>query len=166
MKKIKLVKALTILFLAFTISSCEEDGEIQFQIVDDFPTSARVTGLQNATTISVSNTTDISDLLENASTFVEADVEKVTVTLADDYSGSSISGTFDLKLGSVSLINQTLTLTKGSGVTIDIPASASNILTLISSGAFPFTLDATLNNPAGDDDFTLDLLFQIKATVE
>lgn len=166
MKKMKLLKSLLILFVAISFSNCEEDGPIQFIVVDEFPTSARVTGLATTTSFTADNTTNISDLLDNAATFVEADVEKVTITLADDYSGTSISGDFVLKVGGANLINQTLTLTKGTGAEVDIPAQASGILTAISTGRFPFVLEATLDNPTGDDDFTLDLLFKVKAKVQ
>jgi len=104
-------------------------------------------------------------LLDSASRFVEANIEKVTFTLQDDYSGDSVSGTFQIIVGSIS-ITQTLTLVKGVGVDIVIPANASGILSLISSETFPYTFKGDLSSPAGDDDFTINLKFKVKATVE
>ena len=166
MKKTKLFKTLLILFVAFSFSNCEEDGAIQFAIVDDFETKATVSGLAGLSTIDIDQSMDVSDLLDNASTFVEADVESVIVTL-EDYSGNAIEGTFDLKIGSSQLFNQTLVLTANQPTApIEIPANSSDILSSITSGIVQVDLSGSTTNPIADNNFTLNLKFKIKAVVE
>lgn len=161
----KLMKAIVLLFAVFALSNCEEDGEIQFIVVDEFESNAVVTGLNTATAFETSSTTNISDLLENASEFIEAEIEKVTLTLQDDYSGDAVTGDFDITVGPINL-KQTLTLTKGEGVEVVVPASASSILSVINSGVFPYVIKADFTSSPGDDNFTINLKFKIKATVE
>ena len=122
MKKIKLFKSIIMLFAVFTLSNCEENGEIQFIVVDDFESTAKVTGLNTTTSFTTSSSTNISDLLDGASTFVEANIEKVTFTLQDDYSGDSVSGTFQITVGSID-ITQTLTLVNTGGVSFPLSVS-------------------------------------------
>lgn len=170
MKENKFIKTTIIaLFLAFTLTSCLEDGEVQFIVVDDFETNVSVSGLATSTTFSVDNNTDISGLLDNATTFIEADVEKVTITLQDDYAGDALTGDFKLALGTLFgtiVIDQELTLAKGVGVEVEILDGASNILSLIEGGSFPFKFDGTFTSPTGDDNFTINLVFKVKATLE
>ncbi len=156
---------LLVFLTVFALSSCEEEGEIQFIVVDEFETTIQLTGLANESSFSVSNSTDISELLDNASTFVDAEVEKVTVTLQNDYSGSAINGNLNVTIGGVAIINQSVNLTKGVGVDVSL-ANAADILSVISSGSFPFNVTGTSAAPLGDDDFSLALSFKVKATVE
>lgn len=165
MKKMKLMKV-AILFLAvFALSNCEEDGEIQFIVVDEFESDAVVTGLNTATAFETSSSTNISELLDSASEFVEAEIEKVTLTLQDDYSGNAITGDFDLTVGPIN-IKKTLTLTKGQATEVIIPAEASSILSVISSGVFPYVIKADFTSSPADDNFTINLKFKVKATVQ
>lgn len=164
MKKIKLKQSILLLFTVFTFSMCEENGPIQFIIVDEFPTSVSVLGLEGQSSISINSSSDISDLLDNASSFVEADVESVTLAL-ENYSGTSINGTIQVLASSMSLLNESLTLST-TPTTVAIPANASNILTLITSGSFPITLKGNLTSPLADNDFSIKLTFKVKAKVE
>lgn len=164
----KLIKNAAItLFLAFTLSSCEENGPILTEVKDEFGTSIKVTGLDTATSFSVTSSTDINDLLTKINDFIEADIEKVTFTLQDDYSGSSISGTFQILVESAGInISETITLQKGVGVEVVVPENSGNILSLINSGLFGYVFKGDLSSPAGDDDFSIRLDFQIRATGE
>lgn len=166
MKKIKIIQTLLVLFVAFTFSNCEEDGEIQFIVVDEFETNASVTGFAGVSTFNINEETDISDLLDNASEFVEADVESVIVTL-NDYNDTSISGTFNLSISGATLFSESLTLTAGvPSASIEIPAASSDILTAITSGVVNFDFSGTADQPIADNDFTLNLKFKIRATVQ
>lgn len=165
MKKIKLMKTVLLLCAIFAFSNCEEDGEIQFIVVDEFESNAVVTGLNTATAFETSSSTNISELLDSASEFVEAEIEKVTLTLQDDYSGNAISGDFDLTVGPIN-IKQTLTLTKGQGVEVIIPSNASSILSVINSGVFPYVIKADFTSTPADNSFTINLKFKVKATVQ
>ncbi|PQJ79324.1 hypothetical protein [Polaribacter porphyrae] len=167
MKKIKFFQFATILFLALTFSNCEEDGAIQFIVVDEFETNASVQGLMGLSSITVNQKMNISDLLDNASTFVEADVESVVVTL-QDYSGNSISGTFNLTVGSANLLtNESLSLTVGvPSSEITIPSTNSDILSSINSGEVQVNFTGATAAAIADNDFTLNMKFKIKAKVE
>lgn len=165
MKKIKLLKAMLFLFVAVSFTNCEEDGAIQFVVVDEFESNAVVTGLNTATSFETSSSTDISELLENAGSFVEADIETVTFTLQDDFSGDAIVGDFNLSVGPLS-ISRTLTLSKGVPAVVEIPVAASNILSVINSGFFPYTVGADFTQSPADDNFTINLKFKVRATVE
>ena len=161
----KLFKAVLLLFTVLTLSNCEEDGEIQFIVVDEFESDAVVTGLNTATAFETSSSTNISDLLDSASEFVEAEIEKVTLTLQDDYSGTAISGDFEITVGPINIM-QTLTLTKGVGTEIVLPADASSILSVINSGVFPYVIKADFTSSPADDNFTINLKFKVKAKVQ
>lgn len=166
MKKMKLFKAVLLLFTVFTLTNCEENGEIQFIVVDDFETNASVTGLINASTIEINQSMDVSELLDNAAEFVEADVESVIITL-QDYSDPSIEGSFNLAIGGSTLINQSLTLTSGvASAAIAIPSDASDILSSITAGSVQVNLSGSTTAPIADNDFTLNLVFKIKAKVQ
>ena len=45
MKKFKLMKTVMLLFAILALSSCEEDGPIQFIVVDEFETDAKIVNL-------------------------------------------------------------------------------------------------------------------------
>ena len=167
MKKIKLIKTvLLLLFVAFAFSNCEEDGAIQFVVVDDFETNASVSGLEGLSSIDITRDINISDLLDNVSTFVEADVESVIITL-NDYDGDSIEGNFSCSIGGISLFNQALELIPGTATNpIAIPSSVSSILSSIESGNVQVQLTGSTNSPIADDDFSLNLKIKVKAKVE
>jgi hypothetical protein len=169
MKKIKLMKTvLLLLFTVFAFSNCEEDGPIQFIVVDEFESNATVQGLQGQSTFNISQTSDVSDLLDNASTFVAAEVEKVTILINSDYSGSTIGGDFSLVIGGNTLIdNQRIDLSKITpGAEIDIPVSSRDVLSNITSGQISFTFSGVADSEVEDDDFSLNLKFKIRATVQ
>jgi hypothetical protein len=167
MKKMKLMK-IAILFLAvLTFSNCEEDGEIQFIVVDEFETNAKVTNLSGQTTFSITDNTDISDLLDGVDRFVDAEVEKVTLTLVDGtHDAGAFGGQFAVSVGGVQLIAYSGVLTEGTPVEVVVPAAAANVLNVVQDGLFPFELSGTLDNTGVDDDFTINLKFKIKGTVE
>ena len=160
------MKTVILFFAVFALSNCEEDGAIQFVIVDEFETNAKVTGLKGVTTFNVTNTTDISDLLDWVDKFVDAEVEKVTLTLGDDHSTGVLAGTFVVKVGNKTLISFIGVLQKGQPKVIDVPSNAANILSVIQNKNLPFNFSAVLVNPGVDDDFTVNLKFKIKGTVE
>lgn len=162
----KLVKVAILLLAIFTLSNCEEDGAIQFIVVDEFETNASVVGLSGLSTININQSMDVSELLDNASTFVEADVESVIITL-ENYEGSSIVGSFNLSIGGSVLVDQTLSLATGvASPSITIPETESDILSSITSGNVQVALTGATTAPIADDDFTLNLKFTIKAKVE
>jgi hypothetical protein len=166
MKKNKLIKTVLLLFVAFVFSNCEEDGAIQFVIVDDFETNASVSGLEGFSSIDITRDINISDLLDNVSTFVEADVESVVITL-NDYDGDSIEGNFSCSVGGISLFNQAIELIPGVATNpIAIPSSVSSILSSITSGIVQVQLTGSTNSPIADDDFSLNLKIKVKAKVE
>lgn len=165
MKKINFIKSVILLFAVFTFSNCEENGDVQFIIIDDFPASVNLTGLVAQSSFTTNGSADISDLIEGASSYIEADVESVTIELDDNYSGTSIVGTITVSAGSFTLLNQSLTLTKDP-IVVDIPANASNILSVITSGTMPVTVTGNATTLLGDDDFNINLSFKIKAKVE
>lgn len=165
MKNLKLMKTVLLLFAIVAFSSCEDDGQIQFVVVDEFETEAKIVGLATQTGFTVTNTTDISELIDNSASFVEAEIEKVTVTLQDDFSGASIPLNLNVSVGGVPVLNQLFTLNKGVGVEVDL-STAANILGTISSGTFPFEVTGTSTSALGDNDFTLKLVFKLKAIVE
>lgn len=164
MKKIKLLNAVLILFTAFTLTNCEEDGEIQFIVVDEFESNVLITGLNTTTSFETSGTTDVSDLLDNVSEFVDAQIDDVTLTLQDDYSGDDISGTFKITIGTV-VFEDSLTLTKGVATKLTLPAT-SDIVSVINSGSFTYTVNANFTEAPADESFTLNIKFEIKATVQ
>lgn len=162
----KLFKIVLLLFAVITLSNCEEDGEIQFIVVDDFETNATVSGLSGASSIEINQSMDVSDLLDIGTEFVEADVESVIITL-QNYSDNSIEGSFNLAIGGSTLIDQSLTLTTDvASDPIVIPANASDILSSISGGNVQVSLSGSTTAPIADNDFTLNLVFKIKAKVQ
>lgn len=167
MKKTKFTTLLITLFLVLSFYNCEESGEIQFDVIDDFETTATVTGLQGTSQISINETMNVSDLLDLGSEFVAADVQSVIVTLNEDYEGSTITGNFDLSIGNSQLFAGSLNLSPGVATdAIEIPSSSSSILSSITSGQVQVGFMGSTNEPLADDNFTLNLKFQIKATVE
>lgn len=161
MKKMKLMKVAILFLTILAFSNCEEDGAIQFIVVDDFGTSVSVKGLEGKTAFTISSSTNVSDLLDNANTFVAADVESVTLELVD-YSGTSINGTISVSPG----LATTPASLSSTPITIPIPANSSAILSLISSGNFPVTIVGNATAPIEDNDFSIKMTFRIKATVE
>ena len=167
MKRIKFMKTALLLFVAFAFSNCEEDGAIQFIVVDDFTTSVNFKGLAAESSFSGDSSTNIAELLEGAASFVEADIESVTLELQDDFDGTSINGNIIVAVGSIVLIDQDVTITKGGSLVIQVPVNASDILSVISANVVPVSITgSSTSGTLGDDDFTIDLLFKIRATVE
>ncbi len=167
MKKIKLMKTVLLLCAVFVFSNCEEDGPIQFAVVDEFETNATVTGLKGAQQVDIDKSMDVSDLLDNGSKFVSADVESVIITLKDYDGGGTITGGFDLKIGGKPLFNQSLTLKSGvPSSAITIPSGSSDILSSITGGNVQVKLNGSTASPISDNSFTLNLKFKIKAVVE
>jgi hypothetical protein len=167
MKKFNLMRIGILLFALLAFSNCEENGAIQFVIVDEFTTSVNIKGLAAESSFTENSSTNIADLLEGAATFVEADIESVTLELQDDFDGTSINGNMNVTVGSIVLFDQDVTLTKGGSLVIQVPVNASNILSVISANAVPVSVTGTSTSGIlGDDDFTIDVLFKIRATVE
>lgn len=167
MKKPKFLKLTVLLFAILFLSNCEEEGQIQFAVVDEFETNAIVSGLQGLTTFTITNSTDISDLLDGVDRFIDADVEKVTLTLVNGtHSAGTFGGTFTVKANGSEIISFAGQLNEGVPVEVDVPANASDILSIIQGGNFPFEFNGTVINPIADDNFTINLKFKIKATVE
>jgi hypothetical protein len=151
--------------LAF--SNCQENGAIQFVLVDEFATSVNIKGLAAESSFTENSSINIADLLDGAATFIEADIESVTLELQDDFDGTSINGNMNVTVGSIVLFDQDITLTKGGSLVIQVPVTASNILSVISANAVPVSVTGTSTSGIlGDDDFTIDVLFKIRATVE
>lgn len=168
MKSIKLKQLLLLLVTVLTFSMCEQNGEIQFVVIDDVETNANVKGLNGVSEFTANGDTDVSVLLENAAEFVEADVESVIVTLKD-YDGGKISGEFKLSIGGNPnpLFNETLELVNDQSTSpITIPKQFSGILTAINKGNVKYTLSAKADSPISDSDFSLNLKFKIKAKVQ
>ena len=165
MKKVNLMKTVILLFAVLAFSNCEENGAIQFVVVDEFLTSVNIKGLAAESSFTENSSTNIADLLAGLATFVEADIESVTLSLQDDFEGTSINGNMNVTVGSIVLFDQDVTLTKGGSLVIQLPAS--NILSIISANVIPVSVTGTSTSGIlGDDDFTIDVLFKIRATVE
>ena len=165
MKKVNLMKIVILLFAVLAFSNCEENGAIQFVVVDEFLTSVNIKGLAAESSFTENSSTNIADLLAGLATFVEADIESVTLSLQDDFEGTSINGNMNVTVGSIVLFDQDVTLTKGGSLVIQLPAS--NILSIISANVIPVSVTGTSTSGIlGDDDFTIDVLFKIRATVE
>ena len=165
MKKVNLMKTVILLFAVLAFSNCEENGAIQFVVVDEFSTSVNIKGLAAESSFTENSSTNIADLLAGLATFVEADIESVTLSLQDDFEGTSINGNINVTVGSIVLFDQDVTLTKGGSLVIQVPAS--NILSIISANVIPVSVTGTSTSGIlGDDDFTIDVLFKIRATVE
>lgn len=165
MKKVNLMKTVILLFAVLAFSNCEENGAIQFVVVDEFLTSVNIKGLAAESSFTENSSTNIADLLAGLATFVEADIESVTLSLQDDFEGTSINGNMNVTVGSIVLFDQDVTLTKGGSLVIQVPSS--NILSIISANVIPVSVTGTSTSGIlGDDDFTIDVLFKIRATVE
>lgn len=153
MKNFKLVKTAIILFAVFAFSNCEDGEPIQFIVVDEVPTEISVQGFEGLSEYSTSSVADLSDLLDSATTFIEADVEKITLALMD-YSGTSIEGTITIIVGGIPLINEAVTLSSDPK-TFTIPAGSSDILSSINSGLMTITMEGTTAAPIADNDFVI-----------
>lgn len=161
----KFMKGLVLLFAVLTLSNCDEDGAIQSVVKTNSPTTLSVTGLEGQTTYTISDSADISELLESTSKFLEAKVESVSLRL-EDYSGTSIDGTITVEVGgNVLFSSQTVSLTSTDSV-IQVPANASDIVGLINSGAFSISLTGTTTAPIEDNDFKLVVTPAITGTFE
>lgn len=168
MKKNNLLKPVMVLLIAMlTFSNCEENGEIQFIVVDEFETNARIQNLQGLTVFSITNTTDISDLLDGADKFVDADIEKVTLTLVSgSHSAGIFGGAFSVNVNGEEKISFEGQLIENSPVEVTVPANVTDILSVLQGGVLPFEFSGVVLNPIADDDFTINLKFKIKAIVE
>lgn len=165
MKKINFMKAVILLFSVIVLSNCEQNGPIQFIVIDDFSATASIKGLAEESSYSSDSTIDISELLDDVGVFLEADIESVTLELTDDFSGDSIDGNVSVSVGGVPIKNEYLSLTKSPSLII-IPSNVSDILTSIDSASFPVTITGDTLSPLGDDDFTIKLTFKVKVKVE
>lgn len=163
MKKIKLLKSMLLLFTVFTLTSCEEDGAIEFLVVDEFTTEVSIVGLEGSKAYTSTEVTDISDLLEDANRFIEANVESVTYTLKN-YSGTSITGTMKLTIGGDVKIDQTVVLS-ATPLTIPIPTGSQDILADINSGEFSFSLEGTTTEAIEDNDFVIVVTSKIQGKI-
>jgi hypothetical protein len=167
MKKFNLMKTGISLFALLAFSNCQEDGAIQFTLVDEFTTSVNIKGLAAESSFTENSSINIADLLDGVTTFAEVDIESVTLELQDDFDGTSINGNMNVTVGSIVLFDQDVTLTKGGSIVIQVPVNASNILSVISANALPVSVTGTSTSGIlGDDDFTIDVMFKIRATVE
>jgi hypothetical protein len=164
MKNLKLMKIAVLFFAVFAFSNCEDGDPVQFIVVDEFPTPISVTGLEGQSAYSVTNTADISSLLDNAASFVAADIEKVSLVLSE-YDGGSIEGTIKITVGDQVLFNESKTLSS-TAVTLDIPANASDILNDINSGTMSITMEGTTIEPIEDNAFIITVTPTVRGTVE
>ena len=64
------------------------------------------------------------------------------------------------------LIDEAVNLTKEFSDPIEIPAGSADVLSLITSGQFPVSISGSSALPIEDNDFSIELEFRIKATVE
>lgn len=153
MKNFKLMKTAIVLFALLVFSNCEDGEPIQFIVVDEVPTEIAVQGFEGLSEYSTSSVADLSDLLDSATTFIEADVEKVTLSLME-YSEASITGTIKITVGGVDLINEDVTLSN-TAVSFTIPPVNSDILGSINSGLMTITMEGTTATPIADNDFVI-----------
>jgi hypothetical protein len=163
MKNLKLMKIVVVLFAVFAFSNCEESGDpVQFVVVDEIPTSIAVTGLEGKSAYSVTNTADISSLLDNAAVFVEAKIETVSLKLSE-YNGTSIEGNIKITVGGNVIFNESKTLSS-TAVTLTIPESASDILSDINSGTVTLSMEGSTTEPISDNDFVIIVTPTVRAT--
>jgi hypothetical protein len=169
MTKLNFMKSVILLFAVLAFSGCEENGPIQFIAVDEFEITLPIKGAQNELsfdyTSPAESSIDISELLGEASSFVELYVEELTVTL-EDYSGNKIA--LDLKVFIDTLpfdYNHSLELTSGIATSIDLK-NTLDLLTLISKTSIPITVEGKSSGILADDDFKLNLKLKIKGIVE
>lgn len=163
MKKFKLMKTAVLLFTAFLLSNCETNESVEFVVIDSFPTEIDVIGLEGLSSYKIEGTADISDLLNNATTFIEADVETVAIALKG-YSGTSIEGTVKVTTGETILFEQQLTLSTTETI-VEIPASASNILDDINAGTISVIIEGTTTAPIESNAFVIVVTPTIRSTV-
>ena len=160
-----LMKTLVLLFTVFTLSNCDEDGAIQTVIKTNTATTLSVTGLEGQTSYTISDSADISELLESTSNFLEAHIKSLALR-SEASSGTSIDGTITVQVGgNVLFSSQTVNLTSTDSV-IQVPASASDIVSLINSGSFSISLTGTTSAPIEDNDFKLVVTPAITGTFE
>ena len=162
-------KSFVLLFAVLAFSACEENGPIQFVAVDEFEITLPILGAQNEVsfdyTSPAQNSIDISELLGEASSFVELYVEELTVTL-QDYSGDKIA--LDLEVSALGLpfdYNQAIELTPGIATSIDLK-NTLDLLLFLSSTSIPLTVKGVSSGVLADDNFTLKLKLKIKGVVE
>ena len=172
MKNFRIMKTLVLLVARLAFISCEENGPIQQVVKTDTSTSITVTDLDGKSSYSITDTADISELVDGVDVFVAAEIESVGLKL-ENYSGGTIEGNITVKVGGITLFtSETVSLSSVESV-VTVPAAARNILTLIqsssASGQFGITLEGnTTNGPITDDNdsFTLVVTPTITGTVE
>jgi len=162
-------KSFVLLFAILAFSGCEENGPIQFIAVNEYEITLPILGAQNEVsfdhTSSTQNSIDISELLGEASTFVELYVEELTVTL-QDYSGDKIALDLEVSaLGSLFDFNQAIELTPGVAMSIDLK-NTLDLLLFLSSTSIPLTVKGVSSGVLADDNFTLKLKLKIKGIAE
>ncbi|MEN8775436.1 MAG: hypothetical protein ABF263_04770 [Polaribacter sp.] len=166
MKKINTLKSLLLLITVLTFSMCEDSEKIQFVVKDSFDNiePIEVKGLKGQTSYTLSTTADISELLDNASSFVKAEVESIAISLVD-YSGNSIEGNIKISSGSLTFLDQNVSISETPSA-LTIPSGVINILSILKTGVFPVTIEGVVNPAIADNDFELRLTFVVKAVVE
>lgn len=162
-------KSFVLLFAILAFSGCEENGPIQIIAVNEYEITLPILGAQNEVsfdhTSSTQNSIDISELLGEASTFVELYVEELTVTL-QDYSGDKIALDLEVSaLGSLFDFNQAIELTPGVAMSIDLK-NTLDLLLFLSSTSIPLTVKGVSSGVLADDNFTLKLKLKIKGIAE
>ena len=169
MTKLNFMKSVALLFAVLAFSGCEENGPIQFIAVDEFEITLPIKGAQNELsfdyTSPAESSIDISELLGEASSFVELYVEELTVTL-EDYSGNKIALDLKVFIGELRFdYNHSLELTSGIATSIDLK-NTLDLLTLISKTSIPITVTGESSGISAGDDFKLNLKLKIKGIVE
>lgn len=165
MKKINTLKSLLLLITVLTFSMCEDSEKIQFVVKDSFDIEPiEIEGLKGQISYNLSTTADISELLDNASSFVKAEVESIAISLVD-YSGNSIEGNIKISSGSLTFLDQNVSISETPSA-LTIPSGVINILSILKTGVFPVTIEGVVNPAIADNDFELRLTFVVKAVVE
>ena len=159
----KLVRLILLFFAVSAFNSCEDGEPIQFIVIDEIPTEIAVQGSEGLSIYSTSSVVDLSDLLGSATKFIEADVEKITLSLKD-YSGISIAGTIIIIVGGIQLINEDVTLSN-SAVSFTIPSVNSDILNSINSGLMIITMEGTTSTPIADNDFVITVTPTVRGLI-
>jgi predicted small lipoprotein YifL len=167
MKKFKSIKIIALLITVFAFSNCEENGPIQFAVVDEVTATVDITDIEGKSEIDAKGEQiDLSDLLSGASNFVSADVESVTLTL-ENYTGSPIVGNLNLMVDGKSLFSdQSITLSSTTSSPIPVLEANRDILSAINSGEISYNLNATTEEPIEVNAVRIIVAFTIKATVE
>mgnify|MGYP000052238701 FL=1 len=165
MKKINTLKSLLLLITVLTFSMCEDSEKIQFVVKDSFDIEPiEIKGLKGQISYNLSTTADISELLDNASSFVKAEVESIAISLVD-YSGNSIEGNIKISSGSLTFLDQNVSISETPSA-LTIPSGVINILSILKTGVFPVTIEGVVNPAIAGNDFELRLTFVVKAVVE